>query len=92
MITYKPEILELVASCQAAISKHLSLDEIRHRILPENARKILNQATDFLHWVREDKEYSFYYYDAQQSGICAKPVEAAAMILEAIVLEAIQDD
>lgn len=87
---YKLAIQNLIAKCQAARVNHVSIDDIRHRVLPQNAQLILNSATDFLKWVRDDSEYNFYYYDAQQSGICAKPAEAAAMILEAIILEAIE--
>jgi hypothetical protein len=52
----------------------------------------LNSAVDFLRWVQEDPKYRIYYFEIQESGICAKPKEAAAMILEAIVLEVLADD
>jgi hypothetical protein len=47
---------------------------------------------DFLEWVKEDREYCFYYYEVEQSGACAKPREAAAMILEAIALDEIEEE
>jgi hypothetical protein len=90
MQMYQAAILDLIDRCQVAKSQSISLDEIRHRVLPENAQPILSNAADFLNWIRDERDYSFYYYEAQQSGVCAKPVEAAAMILEAIILEAIE--
>jgi hypothetical protein len=89
---YKAVICDLITKCQAVKANPLGIDEIRSRIIPENAAVILNQAPDFLRWIRDDNQYSFFYYEAQQSGICAKPVEAAAMILELIILDAIDAD
>ena len=47
-------------------------------------------ARAFLDWIKDDREYATFYYDAQQSGVCAKPREAAALILEQIALDAIE--
>ena len=44
-------------------------------------------AQSFLVWIKEDRDYSYYYFDVQQSGACAKPREAAALILEAIAAD-----
>jgi hypothetical protein len=49
-------------------------------------------ARDFIKWIAEDKKYSYYYYDAQQQGVCAKPDEAAAFILEEIASDALDSD
>jgi hypothetical protein len=59
---------------------------------PDEIERLVNSldAQGFLDWVKGDREYSYYYYDAQQSGACAKPREAAAAILEAIALDNIR--
>ncbi len=44
---------------------------------------------DFVEWIREDAQYSFYFYDALESGVCSKPAELAALILETIALDAL---
>ena len=44
---------------------------------------------DFIEWIRDSPQYSFYFYDAQESGVCAKPAEMAALILETIALDAL---
>jgi hypothetical protein len=45
---------------------------------------------DFLNWVKEDREYALFYFDVQESGVCAKPRETAALILEAIIVDALE--
>jgi hypothetical protein len=82
---YRQQILELLAKCQEAERNGFSLEEIRFEILPELIKPLLTSAADFLLWVKESPEYSCFYFDVQERGVCAKPVEAAAMILEAIV-------
>ena len=78
---YRRMIQELIESCQT-----------RQQILPDEIERLINglDAQGFLDWIKDDREYSYYYYDAQQSGVCAKPREAAAIILEAIALDSIQ--
>lgn len=89
-MSFKTAIINLISLCQTAIiEQKIGPDEIRHKLLPEHSQTILNSATDFLHWIQDDPEYRFYYYEAQESGICAKPKETAASILEAIVLDAL---
>jgi hypothetical protein len=83
---YHQRILELIAACQVAQQKGVSLDEMRSRILPDLTKPFLDSATDFLNWIKEDRQYSTFYYEVQESGVCAKPVEAAALILEAILI------
>lgn len=86
---YRQRIQELIEGCVNAASAGVAADEIRHQILPQHIERLLRDldAQDFLNWVKEDREYSYYYYDAQQSGVCAKPPEAAALLLEAIALD-----
>ena len=89
---YKEKILRLIERCKAAQSAGVTPDEIRESVLPEELQRVMKEIVfrDFLDWVKEDREYSYYYYDAQQSGVCAKPAEAAGMILESIALDAIE--
>ncbi len=93
---YREFIKLLIEDCKRARDRGIGLDEIRGRVLPEKieARKIETLKggsgfRDFLEWIREDREYSSYYFDVQQSGACAKPAEVAALILEEIVLDSI---
>ena len=63
--------------------------EIRDRVMREQIERLVNEldAQSFLEWIKEDRDYSYYYFDVQQSGVCAKPREAAALILEAIAVD-----
>jgi len=81
----------LVAICKAAQRGGDTPDEIRNGVLAREVERIMKSvsARDFLDWVKEDREYSYYYYDAQQSGVCAKPPEAVARIFESIALDAL---
>ena len=89
---HKETILRLIERCKAAQSAGVTPDEIRDHVLPEELQRMMREIgfQDFLDWVKEDREYSYYYYDAQQSGACAKPAEAVGMILESIALDAIE--
>ena len=82
----------LVALCQSARAAGASAEQIRTAILPEAIDSALSRldAREFLGWVQDDREYAYFYYDAQQRGVCAKPRECAALILEQIALEAIE--
>jgi hypothetical protein len=85
-------IQSLVAGCQSARAGGASPEQIRADVLPEAIQSALSRisAGEFLEWVKEDREYAFFYYEARQSGMCAKPREAAARILEQIALDAIE--
>jgi hypothetical protein len=85
-------LLRLIEGCEEACRAGVSLAEIRGEVLPEKIRLLLKDIPpqEFLEWVKEDREYGYYYYDAQQSGACAKPAEAMALILEAIVMDALE--
>jgi hypothetical protein len=89
---HREKILRLIERCKAAQGAGVPPDEMRERVLPEEIRRVMAGIGPraFLDWVKEDREYSYYYHDAQQSGACAKPAEAAAMILESIALDAIE--
>lgn len=89
---WRDEIQSLVARCQAARAGGATPGQIRAVILPEAIESILGHvdATEFLDWIKDDREYSYFYFDAQQSGVCAKPREAAALILEQIAVDAIE--
>ncbi len=78
---YRRMIQELIENCKT-----------RQQIPSDEIERLINglDAQGFLDWIKDDREYSYYYYDAQQSGVCAKPREAAAIILEAIALDNIQ--
>jgi hypothetical protein len=85
-------ILRLIERCEAARREGVTRDEMLNRVLPEEVERLMKDAAaqDFLDRVKDDREYSYYYYDAQQSGACAKPPEVAAMILESIALDALE--
>ena len=89
---WRDEIQALVARCQAARASGISPEPIRAGVLSEAIESILSRldAREFLDWVKDDREYAYFYYDSQQSGVCAKPREAAAIILEQIVMNAIE--
>lgn len=85
-------LLRLIADCEEACRAGVSLAKIRGEVLPDKIRLLLEDIPpqEFLEWVKEDREYGYYYYDAQQRGACAKPAEAIALILEAIVMDALE--
>ncbi|HEX5735654.1 MAG TPA: hypothetical protein VF131_22695 [Blastocatellia bacterium] len=82
----------LIESCSNAARAGVTDYESRNRVLREQVERLVSglNARSFLEWIKEDREYSYYYFDAQQSGACAKPREAAALILEAIAADNIQ--
>lgn len=83
---YRQAILQLIEECKDARRAGVSLDQIRQKI---TLRMQSMPPREFLEWVREDREYCAYYYDAQQSGACAKAAEVVALILEAMVTDAL---
>ena len=85
-------INRLIERCKIAERAGVGREEIRSRVLPDEIEHLLEgiAAQDFMGWIKEDREYSYYYYDAQQRGVCAKPREAVAMILESITLDALE--
>ena len=89
---YRQQILDLIKDCQDAERNGASLDDIRFHIFPDFIKPFLDSTIDFLNWIKDDREYSTFYYDVQESGVCAKPVEAAAMILETIIVFALEQN
>jgi hypothetical protein len=89
---YRQAILSLIEACKEDRRAGTPPDEILNRALAERVALLMNEVApgDLLEWLKEDREYSYYYYDAEQSGACAKPREAAALILESIVRDAIE--
>jgi hypothetical protein len=87
---YHRQILELIEKCRMAGGNGVRLKEIRLDILPELIKPLLENSVDFLNWVKEDREYALFYFDVQESGVCAKPRETAALILEAIIVDALE--
>ncbi|MBI4455487.1 MAG: hypothetical protein HY644_06270 [Acidobacteria bacterium] len=89
---YPQLILRLIESCEHAVAGGVCRDEVRNHLLPEKVKHLLKSllAQDFLDWARNDPDYRTYYEEMEKSGLCAQPTEAAAMILEAIVLDAIE--
>jgi len=84
-------ILRLIQSCEDAAGAGVCRDEIRNRLIPERVRRVFKTVVpkDFLEWVQEDPDYGYYYRELEQLGVGGNPAEAAAMILEAIVLDAL---
>jgi hypothetical protein len=89
---FRQQIYKLIEECLEAQAQGFSLQAIRFEILPELIRPLLPSSDVFLRWVKEDSQFSIFYFEVQESGVCAKPVEAAAMILEAIALEALDNN
>ena len=89
---HKEKILRLIERCKTAQSAGVHAGEIRDSVLPVELQRVMKEIEfqDFLDWVKDDREYSYYYYDAQQSGVCAKPAEVTAMILESIARDTIE--
>jgi hypothetical protein len=89
---HREMILRLVERCKAAEREGVTRDEILNRVLPDETVRLMKKtaAQDFLEWIKENREYSYYYFDAQQSGACAKPPEIVAMILESIASDALE--
>ncbi|HET9531730.1 MAG TPA: hypothetical protein VFQ92_15335 [Blastocatellia bacterium] len=88
---YAEIINRLTQECRDAARAGATREQIQDSIITPAARSALGDidARDFLEWIKDDRELSFYYYDAQHEGVCAKPVEAAAMMLERIALDSI---
>lgn len=87
----RAEIQIVIEQCKVARVSGASLDQIREGVLREAIEEALRRmkAREFLDWIKDDREFGYFYYDVQQSGVCAKPQEAAALILEHIALDAI---
>ena len=88
----RAEVQSLIELCEAARDSGASPEHIRTAILPEAVDLALRRmgAREFLEWVRDDREFAYFYHDAHASGVCAKPREAAAFILEQIAMDAIE--
>ena len=86
---HRQMIQGLIAGCVDAARAGVTDYEIRHRVLPHQIELLINglDAQGFLDWIKEDREYSYYYFDVQQGGACAKAREAVALILEAIAVD-----
>jgi hypothetical protein len=88
----RAEIQTIIEQCKVACDAGASLDQIREGVLREAIEDALRRmnAREFLDWIKDDREFGYFYYDVQQSGVCAKPQEAAALILEHIALDAME--
>jgi hypothetical protein len=91
---YRQAILQLIEDCKEAHRRGIALSEIRNSVLTYKINLLVREidTNDLLEWLKQDRQYSYYYYTAQQSGVCAKPREAAASILESVVMDAIDED
>jgi hypothetical protein len=91
---FRERLLQLLETCKDAVRRGHCTGYIKQHILRFEIESFLRDvsARDFMKWVADDREYSCYYYDAQQHGVCAKPDEAAAFILEEIVSDALDSD
>ena len=89
---WRAEIQTIIDQCKAARDRGASLSQIRESVLRDAIGDALRRMNlpEFLDWIKDDREFSYFYYDAQQSGICAKPQEVAALILEQIALDALE--
>jgi hypothetical protein len=91
---FRERLLQLLETCKDAVRRGHCPGYIKQHILPFEIESFLRDvsARDFMKWIADDREYSCYYYDSQQHGVCAKPDEAAAFILEEIVSDALDSD
>jgi len=89
---WRAEIQTIIDQCKAARDRGASLSQIRESVLRDAIGDALRRMNlpEFLDWIKDDREFSYFYYDAQQSGVCAKPQEVAALILEQIALDALE--
>ena len=85
-------ILDLIEECKRALRAGFTVSDIRSRLLADKIKLIIDETDtkDFLEWLKQDRQFCYYYYDAEQSGVCAKPREAAALIVESIVMDALE--
>lgn len=85
-------IIQLIEACKKARGEGVALDDVYNRVLAERVASLMQEVApaELLEWLKEDREYNYYYYDAEQSGACAKPRESVALILESIVRDAIE--
>ena len=89
MENYQGIIEDLMARCRQEDSCRLSAEETENQAISEaveSGMKLLRPA-EFIEWVRNHRIYSFCLYEAQQRGVCAKPGELAALVLEMILRE-----
>ncbi|HEU4388574.1 MAG TPA: hypothetical protein VFV34_12305 [Blastocatellia bacterium] len=87
MADYRALILELIRRCSA--DRPTDSDSLRQRV-DEQVREAVAglDARDFIRWIADDRSYGSYYFDIKESGACAKPREVAALVLEAIAVDA----
>ncbi|MBI2821093.1 MAG: hypothetical protein HYX74_02610 [Acidobacteria bacterium] len=92
MAVYPQLILRLIETCEQAARAGVCREEICGSFLPEKVERLVRNlaAQDFLEWARNDPDYSFYYNEVEHAGLAARPAEAAAMILEAIAMDALE--
>ena len=86
---YRTVILELVRACETASSADPAT--LAQRV-DEQVRVAIEglDTRGFLDWVADDPSYGSYYFDVKESGACAKPREVAALVLEAIAVDAVE--
>ena len=89
---YEQIIVNLIEDCKQALRAGLAVNDMRSRMLADKIKLMIDETEpkDLLEWLKEDRQYSYYYHDAEQSGVCAKPREAAALIVESIVMDALE--
>lgn len=59
--------------------------ELLHNVRQAAAQ--ISDPADFLDWIRKHKTYRFLVHEAQAEGLCSKPRELSAYILERILRE-----
>ena len=89
---FHTQIRSLIDRCRDAERAGVGLNEMLVTVVPEAGREMLDSPKIFLDWIQEDAEYSYFYFDALATGVCAKPREAVAMILELIVRESLDGE
>ena len=89
---YNELIEELIVECREALDDAAPRSR-RDQLLVEAAARALAriQPEPFIEWVKENRDLCAFYYDVQESGTCAKPLEVAALILEAIARDAVEE-
>ena len=89
MKDYQRILDTLISRCQTQPQSGSRGDEFENQTIREVVEAGMKAVSplEFIEWIREHKLYSFYLYEAQQMGVCAKPRELAAFIMGMILRE-----
>ena len=86
-MNYQEIVESLMARCRQKDPSGLSGEKVEEQVISEVVQAGMEQVqpAEFIEWIKNHKVYSFYLYEVQQMGVCAKPQELAACVLEMIL-------